>query len=194
MADRANEIAALISGILAENPTLTPLEAIGIAEGRETAAEILEQKRISADAEAWASDERNLSAPREPKWDLAPERYALSLDGEHAAEFAKHYPLIDVLWVDSGELYAKLADFAKPSSGPWSGDHRSRSIVTAYRWSIGLGVTPPFVRPHENREILIQGGNHRLRLAHHYGAAKIPILVERHEAGAVKSILPSAHP
>jgi hypothetical protein len=172
---------------------LSLLEAIEIAEGKANLNDVLDRKKIAKDAADWALDEANIAMPREPVWDLSPERYVLSLDGENADEFSVHYPAINVLWASSTELYEKLTAYAKPSAGPWSDDHRSRSMVTAYRWSMGLAVTPPFVRPHQNREILIQGGNHRLRLAHHYGAAEIPILVESHEVLEVRRILPSAY-
>lgn len=140
-------------------------------------------------AESWAKDAANRSATFTPVWDFDAARFYLALDGEKPDTVDG--AALTVVEVTVGELHGALQNGSGRDEDPWAERHWSKTAVIAYRWALGLAVTPPLIRPLK-REIVIAGGMHRFHLARHYGARSMPVLVWPEELEEVVRVLPSA--
>lgn len=170
---------------------VSPNNAQAIVDNKMTLQEYQDRKKLRKDAGKWAKKKANRELALTPQWDLSPSNYHRSMDGEDASDFTA-YGAVTVLYVDAAEMYSNLTLQSTPVKDPWSSRHRSKTQVTAYRWHIGLPVTPPFIEPHHGR-IIIRGGMHRFHLARHHDTT-VPVLVEVADVVATKAILPSAKP
>ena len=170
---------------------VSPNSVQAIKDGRLTLEEYQNRKQLRGEAAVWVKKKANRELPLTPRWDLSPSNHHLSMDGEDTSDFTA-YGAVTVLEVDAAEMYSKLTLQSTPVKDPWSKQHRSKTHVTAYRWHIGLSVTPPFIAPHKG-QIFIRGGMHRFHLAKLH-ATIVPVLVELAHVPATKAILPSARP
>ena len=156
--------------------------------------EVDEEGAVSKAAEAravhgWLAKQAEPPEHLEPQWDLAPERFHLSLDGASTGD--KRIADIAIIEADMAEVVTKLTFASTRKDDPWTGTYRTKTAKTAYRWFNGLRVTPPLIGLHEG-ELNIGGGLHRFHLAKHYGATRIPLLVERAALPTVLGMLKSA--
>lgn len=143
----------------------------------------------TARAREWCAGLTTLPQGLEPRWDLAPGHFYLALDGEHpglAGAWAWGLILADTAEVLGALTYASTRD-----KDPWDEGYRHKSCGTAYRWSVGLPVTPPLLAI-DKTCVHIAGGMHRFHLAVACGAGEMPFLVEPAALAAIVALLPSA--
>ncbi|WP_153006922.1 hypothetical protein [Sphingomonas sanguinis] len=149
----------------------------------------VEHVETTARARAWCAGLTTLPQGLEPRWDLAPEHFYLALDGEHPSlADARAWGLI---LADTAQVLGALTYASTRDKDPWDEGYRIKSCGTAYRWSVGLSVTPPLLAINKTC-IHIAGGMHRFHLAVAYGAGEMPFLVEPAALAAMVALLPSA--
>ena len=143
----------------------------------------------TARAREWCAGLTALPQGLAPHWDHAPENYYLALDGEcPGLADTREWVLI---CADSAEVLGALTYASTRDKDPWHEDYRHKSCGTAYRWSVGLAVTPPLLAI-DRSGIQIAGGMHRFHLAVACGAGEMPFLVEPAALPAIVALLPSA--
>lgn len=143
----------------------------------------------AARAREWCADLMELPQGLQPRWDYAPAHFYLALDGEHPGlAGAQAWVLI---LANLAEVLSMLNYISSRDKDPWHKDHRVKSCSTAYRWSVGLPVTPPLLAIDKSR-IHIAGGMHRFHLAVACEASEMPFLVESDALAAILALLPSA--
>jgi len=126
-----------------------------------------------------------------PIWDLASEHFYLALDGEAPdLERAKTWSLISA---QITEVAGKLNFISSRAKGPWDDGYRLKTCGIGYRWSAGLGITPPLLAL-DGKQIHIQGGMHRFHLAASTGLKEMPFLVETNERSAMLVLLKTSTP
>jgi len=142
-----------------------------------------------ARAREWCAGMTALPQGLEPRWDLAPEHFYLALDGEHPGHAgARAWKLV---LADAAEVLGALTYTSTRDKDPWDEDYRHKSCGTAYRWSVGLPVTPPLLAI-DKTCIHIAGGMHRFHLAVACDAGEMPFLVEPAAVATLVALLPSA--
>jgi hypothetical protein len=143
----------------------------------------------TARAREWCADLTELPEGLEPRWDCAPAHFYLAVDGEHPGlTGAQAWVLI---LAEVAEVLGALNYISSREKAPWDERYRLKSFGTAYRWSVGLPVTPPLLALDKSR-IHIAGGMHRFHLAVACGAIAMPFLVEPAALAAILALLPSA--
>lgn len=165
---------------------LIPLVAIEIVTGtRDETFEIerhLEQKAVKD----WAKDPANTLLRPQPIWDCDSRRYYLALDGERPGTVEpSDFVLIKA---DLAEILERMHEMSDFSEDPWLKRFRGKTAGIAYRWAHGKGVAPPLLAPHGDR-LVVRGGHHRLRLAKHHGARRIPFLTRKIDQEFISSLL-----
>ncbi|WP_349934661.1 hypothetical protein [Acetobacter sp. A11-2] len=149
----------------------------------------VEHVETTARAQEWCAGLTALPQGLEPRWDTAPEHFYLALDGEPPGlARAQAWVLIRA---DAGEVLGALTYASTRDKDPWDEDYRDKSCGTAYRWKVGLAVTPPLLEIYETC-IHIAGGMHRFHLAVACGTGEMPFLVEPAALNAIVALLPSA--
>lgn len=163
--------------------------ALDVLNGERNEDFEVEHVETTARAQEWCAGLTALPQGLEPRWDSAPEHFYLALDGEPPGlARAQAWVLIRA---DAGEVLGALTYASTRDKDPWDEDYRDKSCGTAYRWKVGLAVTPPLLEIYETC-IHIAGGMHRFHLAVACGTGEMPFLVEPAALNAIVALLPSA--
>lgn len=163
--------------------------ALQVLQGKADEEEAVSKAAEAVAVDTWKAAHSDPPDQLEPRWELARERFHFSLDGASAGD--KRIADVAVIEADMAEVVTKLTFASTRKDDPWTGTYRIKTVKTAYRWFNGLRVTPPLIGLHEG-QLNIVGGLHRFHLAKHYGATRIPLLVDRAALPTVQGILKSA--
>ena len=162
------------------------LTAMRILDGEVAEADVLYDIAYSAREHSWSSIQSNLNQPYQPSWYTDHYHFKYTWDDQRDP---KPYTDLEVIPdVDLSRLDSLIFPPTKRLTGPFSDEYRDKSISLAYRWSQGLGVSPPYIMPWR-RQLAIGQGFHRYYLAKHYKAMTIPILVERPSTSEIRALL-----
>lgn len=155
---------------------------------------VKQHKRLSLEAERYI----DLPPDEWPRlsfnWDLSTESQRFSLDAVNLNKFQSSYPEGFLIgWVDLNEFDAKLCNFSRRDGihELWEefGPKSIMANIIAYLAN-GLPISPPLVKPANDHEIIIQGGQHRYAAAKVTGVALIPIYVKPCDREAISDIVP----
>jgi hypothetical protein len=137
------------------------------------------QQRLSQAAEQY----RNAPVERWPNikinWDIRPESQKFSFDGPSIKKFEENYPKgLCLGYVELVEFDKALCRFSRRDEGElWNVGFASKLAYLIVYLSEGNPISPPFVKPIDNREVILAGGNHRYAIAKAIGEKTIPIYV-----------------
>lgn len=126
-------------------------------------------------------------------WDLDPDSQRFALDGVDPAKFTEQFPsgLISGE-VELSRFDTKLAHSCR-RNGPeelWSLGVKSKLALAIAYAANGLPVTPPIVRPWEEREIIFVGGHHRYAVAKAIQLETLPIYARPEDRAQIDAIVP----
>ena len=113
-------------------------------------------------------------------WDVSAGSQRFSLDGVTQNDFKKHYPDGFILgYVSLSEFDKILCHYSRRDEGElWElGSKHSLANLIVYL-SEGRPISPPFVKPVDNGEVIFQGGHHRYAIAKVIGVDVFPIHVQ----------------
>ncbi|PTC01173.1 hypothetical protein C9975_03455 [Thalassospira xiamenensis] len=162
------------------------LTVMSILDGEVAEADALYDIAYAAREHCWSLVQSNLNQSYPPSWYTGHYHFKYTWDSHRDA---KPYPNLEVIHnVDLYRLDSLIFPTTKRLTEPFSHEYRDKSISLAYRWSLGLGVSPPYIMPWHGK-LAIGQGFHRYYLAKHYMLMTIPILVERTSASEIRALL-----
>lgn len=168
---------------------LDKVAAMHILQGKLKEDFEVDRMAIGKEAELWAKLPESREAQFAPRWDCDPEHFYLSMDSVLPGDFdPSAYSIIDA---DVNDVVSHLQFGSNREEGPWSPKYRGKSAEIAYRWAHDKAVTPPLVS-FFHATVTIVGGMHRLHLAKHYGATRMPLLAMTSEVPTLQTILQTA--
>jgi hypothetical protein len=171
-----------------------------MAEGLATHLAFAVLREEMTEADAWKEQARNERARAlckmlpakwpgiDVSWDLSAENYHRALDGVTVVEFARDFPEVQVVGVDTEDLHANLMPGSQRVKDPFSREYRAKTAGLVAHIERGGIVTPPFVRDIAGG-LCFAGGNHRFGWARHRGVPKLPILIVRAEEPVIAAKL-----
>ena len=137
------------------------------------------RRRIEIDSQRYLEAPISEWPPIVFNWDLSRESQRFSKDCVSSEEFYKSYPEGFCLGsVGLADFDQRLCYFSQRKDRElWAiGDPFKLAYLIVYL-SEGRPISPPFVRPLSNREIVIEGGHHRYAVAKAIGETEIPVYV-----------------
>ncbi|KJF97445.1 hypothetical protein UB34_13105 [Photobacterium leiognathi] len=156
-------------------------------------ADIALEKRIKNTSESYIDKPVEDWPELEFRWDFFVESQRFAFDGmspnDAKALETETYDLI-CGFVSLEQFDRKLcARSSKSKQEFWSiGDKGKLAYLIVYL-SEKRPVTPPYIVPLENGEILIEGGNHRYAVAKQWDLSQLPIYVSRKHKKAIEQLL-----
>lgn len=139
------------------------------------------RKRISKEAEPYINSPVTSWPEINFNWDVSTDSQRFSLDGVTQSNFKKHYPDGFILgYVSLSQFDKVLCHYSRRDEGElWElGSKHSLANLIVYL-SEGRPISPPFVKPVDNGEVIFQGGHHRYAIAKVIGVDVFPIHVQR---------------
>jgi hypothetical protein len=168
---------------------LDKVAALHVLEGKLEEGFEVRRAEHKRNAERWAKSLPNRDDQFAPVWDCDPRYFYLSMDRILPGDFcAGEYSIVDA---DVEDVVAHLVYRSARTQGPWSGGDPNKTDRIAYHWAHGLGISPPLVSTSEDKVVIV-GGMHRLHLARHYKANRIPLLVKTSEVPKLQAIVKTA--
>ena len=173
------------------NRGLSPATAMRVIKGELIENEAVRVAMEAHDVEQFLAMNDCLPEGLRPNWDFSPHHFYFALDGHDKSD--PRFQSLELIEADFAEILPMLTFQSTRDEGPWSKAYRRKTAKTAYRWQMGLSVTPPLITVCES-ELHIEGGLHRFHLAYHLTEEKIPLLVDAENVDRVRGMLPSAKP
>ncbi|MEM8351241.1 hypothetical protein Q4R91_12140 [Morganella morganii] len=127
------------------------------------------------------------------QWDLTPDNFYLSLDGESAESVSESYNKgFSLGKVATNDIYENLFYNCKLTNSEdfWSTCIASKACGVLGRWLKNELITPPLIKPYEGN-LLIIGGNHRFNVARLAGAEIIYFITPYECKDEIIAIIPS---
>lgn len=124
-------------------------------------------------------------------WDLSQESQRFSLDGENQKSFKENHPNGFLLgMVKLEDFDNKLCHFSRRDEGElWELGFKSKLAFLIAYLSEGGNISPPFVKPLETDEVILQGGHHRYAIAKEIKVREIPIHIEPNDQSRINDII-----
>ncbi|EFN4754192.1 hypothetical protein KXE83_003108 [Escherichia coli] len=143
------------------------------------------------------SEYKGLDASKWPRlyieWDLTPENFYRSLDGENMESVSQAYDKgFAIGKVATDSIYKKLFFncIVKNSNDFWSICNENKACGVLGRWKEQQLITPPLLTPYEGT-LIIAGGNHRFNVARLAGAEMIYFITPKESQSEIDSIISS---
>lgn len=126
-------------------------------------------------------------------WDLRPENFHYSLDGENVDSVLKLYKNgFSIGKASIGDIYENLFknSIVGNSNDFWNVCDKRKACGVLGRWKEKELITPPIIRPYDD-ELIIAGGNHRFNVARLAGATEITFITPTEDVDKINSIIPN---
>ncbi|MBJ3590222.1 hypothetical protein JGC56_03460 [Salmonella enterica subsp. enterica serovar Saintpaul] len=140
---------------------------------------------------------KGMTAEKWPKlyieWDLKPENFHHSLDGEDADSVSQNYKNgFSIGKASTKDIYGKLFSncIVRDSNDFWAVCDKRKACGVLGRWKEKELITPPLIKPH-NDTLIIVGGNHRFNVARLAGAEAITFITPTEYMDEINSIIPT---
>ncbi|WP_119689261.1 hypothetical protein [Acinetobacter nosocomialis] len=126
------------------------------------------------------------------KWNLDPNDFYLSFDGETSRSISTDYPHGFVLGrVDMLKIYNNLTSISQvyDIKDFWQIANKIKALGVIGRWYNNEKITPPILSVYEDK-IFLEGGNHRFNIARFYSSAPIFFIIPKEIKDRVSEIIP----
>jgi hypothetical protein len=174
---------------------MTMAEALAVLRGGDLEAH--RARQLEYDEIAKEAEQYRLLAPAqwpslEFNWDFRAEAQRFALDGCQPDSFAESYPLgLRLGWVSVEAFDSKLSLQNRRALGElWKVGEKNKLAMAIAYLRRGKPITPPLVLPlPAQKQICLEGGNHRYTVAKFSGQIELPIYVDPSKAEALGAIV-----
>ena len=141
------------------------------------------QKYVNAPVASWPF--------RTIEWDVSRGAQRFSLDGCTKKNFEKFHPKgFELAWVNTSSLDSLLCAFSHRTDDElWAVGSTSRLAYLIAYIADGGKVSPPIIKPLEDRTAIITGGHHRYAIAWALRLSKIPVCAYPKHTGRLSQLL-----
>ncbi len=165
---------------LANKHQLAPHELLAVLAGEdvvEVRAQTLLRTKLRADVPKYLNTSVEQWPFSQIDWDISKESQRFSLDGSTRRDFAKHHSNgFELGWVATAELNGRLCAFSHRADDElWTVGFPTKLAYLVAYIANGGRVSPPIIKPLEDRTIILTGGHHRYAIAWALRLPRIPI-------------------